>query len=55
MADHLLLREIESQSLMGTLTCRLDKVSPIPDRRANTEKLYSFVRILAGRRDLFGI
>ena len=39
---------------MGTLTCRLDKVSPIPELRGEHREALLIREILAGRRDLFG-
>jgi RNA polymerase sigma-70 factor, ECF subfamily len=39
---------------MGTLTCTLDKVSPIPEPRGGHREDLLIRQILAGRRDLFG-
>jgi RNA polymerase sigma-70 factor (ECF subfamily) len=38
---------------MGTLTCTLDKVSPIPELRGGHREDLLIRQILAGRRDLF--
>jgi RNA polymerase sigma factor (sigma-70 family) len=39
--------------LMGTLSCTLDKVPPVPEMRSRQREVLLIREILAGRRDLF--